>query len=77
MQGRILYLMRVISDAKEVNCRVHMCAYDGVHDRLTAHSSAPGHCRTKDAARWILQHWACMRTDILRMTQGVRDWTDY
>lgn len=73
MQGRILHFMRVIGDAKKMKCRVHVCAGDGVHDRLTAHSSAPGRRRTKHAARWI----HCMRADILRMTHGLRDWTEY
>lgn len=31
-QGHHMRLMRVISDAKGLECRVHMYAYDGVHD---------------------------------------------
>ena len=32
-QGYSIRFMRVISDAKSLECRVHMYVYDGVHDR--------------------------------------------
>ncbi len=76
-RGHSTRFMWMISDAKRLECRVHMYAYDGVHGRLADCKYLHHVAVVQHAARWIPSNWACMRTGILRMTQGVRNWTDY